>query len=89
MGIQWDPITDSISLSVNLTANVVTRRGILAAFSQFFNPIGLIQPLLLLPKILIKSLCLLKLNWNDEITHDLRRRWLNWLKQVDCIKSVS
>ena len=42
-----------------------------------------------MPKILIKSLCKLKLNWDDEIIPDLSRRWLNWLKHVDCIKSLS
>ena len=76
-------------MAVNVTANAVTRRGILTTFSQIFDLIGLIQPLVLLPKILIRSLCKLKLNWDDEITPDLSRRWLNWLHHVDCIKYVS
>lgn len=62
---------------------------ILATFSQIFDPIGIIQPLLIVPKLLIRTLCKLKLSWDDPIPADQERVWSKWLSHVSNINSLS
>jgi len=85
LGMQWNPDTDSISFCFNLEVGAYTRRGILATFSQIFDPIGIIQPLLIVPKLLIRTLCNLKLNWDDAIPEEQKRVWMRWLQNVNDI----
>ena len=56
MGLQWDPSTDSLSLSTkDHPPPAYTRRGILSQLHSFFDPIGFTSPFLLKGNLYIKN----------------------------------
>ena len=56
-----------------------TKRNILRTLSSFYDPIGLIQPILISVKILMQKICEKKLEWDVIIDDDLRDCWSNIL----------
>ena len=89
LGMHWNSQKDFIAFSIQLEVGDATRRGILATFSQIFDPFGIVQPLLIVPKLLIRDLCKLKLSWDESIPIDQERVWIKWLKGVDVINSLT
>ena len=49
--------------SLNLEAN--TKRQILSSLSSVFDPLGIFGPMLMLGKVVIRSLCQLNLGWDQ------------------------
>jgi len=75
LGMKWKPKSDLITFSLALDVHAYTKRGILATYSQIFVPIGVIQPLLIALKLLIRSLYALKLGWDDKIPSEQAKSW--------------
>ena len=89
LGMHWNAYSDCIYFSIKLEVGSTTRRGILSTFSQIFDPFGIIQPLLIVPKLLIRTLCKLKLDWDVEIPSEQANIWFKWLENIDNINSLS
>ena len=55
-----------------------TRRGLLAALSSVYDPLGLGAPFLLKDRLIIQRLCRNNLKWNEPIEDDIAQEWLKW-----------
>ena len=55
-----------------------TRRGLLAALSSVYDPLGLGAPFLLKGKLIIQRLCRNNLKWDGPIDDDTAQEWLKW-----------
>ena len=88
LGMKWVPNEDVIVFSIDLEVREFTRRGILSTYSQIFDLTGIIQPFLITPKSLIRSLCNLKLGWDEEIFCDYVKIWQNWLSFMNELEPV-
>jgi len=58
LGVSWVPGQDEFHFRLNLSEKSVTRRGMLSTISQCFDPLGMIQPALLLIKGFSRSFAL-------------------------------
>ena len=67
LGIVWNPDTDSFQVDVKVHDKPMTRRGILSTISQCYDPLGVIQPALLLAKRLLQDLNSCEIGWNEVI----------------------
>ena len=50
----------------------VTKRNILKILAMFYDPVGVLQPIMINFKILFQQICRTKIQWDEEITGDLR-----------------
>ena len=64
---------------------VGTRRSILSVYSSIFDPLGLIQPFILKPKLLIQELSRLKCGWDEKIPEKIDNEWQTWRKEISKI----
>ena len=55
-----------------------TKRSLLSASARIFDPLGLISPITLLPKILLQKIWTLGLGWDDELPIELKKQWMEW-----------
>ena len=85
--MQWNPGTDGISFSVHLEKNACSCKGIFSNFTQNLT-IGLIEPFFNIPKLLIRTLCKLQLNWDDAIIVEQERIWFRWLEHIENLNSL-
>uniref|UniRef100_A0A8D9BE06 Integrase catalytic domain-containing protein n=1 Tax=Cacopsylla melanoneura TaxID=428564 RepID=A0A8D9BE06_9HEMI len=75
LGIQWHPESDNFSFSVNWSNRPCTKRLILSAVSSVFDPLGLIQPVILMCKLLISDLWKAGIDWDQKPPTSICDRW--------------
>lgn len=70
--LSWHTGPDVYCYSINLCiTNAMTKRGILSTISQFFDPLGLLAPYIIVMKTIIQKLWLCKLGWDDPLPFDI------------------
>ena len=82
LGMHWDVETDKFGFQIRTKDKPATRRGILSVVSSVFDPLGLVAPAILPPKMLLQDLCKQKLSWDEEIPAKGRGRWEKWLEDL-------
>ena len=88
LGVRWDVHDDKLTYDAKVPDKPVTRRGILAAVSSLFDPLGLAAPVTLKAKAVLQELCRMQLSWDSEIPESERIKWHNWLKALPSLRAV-
>ena len=65
-----------------------TKRNLLKIVSWFYDPIGLIQAILISLKILLQEAHRLKLGWDDEFCGEIKDAWERNLRENDEVVNV-
>ena len=89
LGIMWNYKRDTLNVRHSNKSYPNTKRGILGHISSIFDPLGLLVPFLLEPKLIIQQLWKEKTEWDNKIPETLNNRWTKWkqlLEQQDVIK---
>nr|XP_042908366.1 uncharacterized protein LOC107455598 [Parasteatoda tepidariorum] len=93
LGMSWDKKYDTLQVSTGcikeLNIEKVTKRTILSAAHRLFDPLGMICPVTLIPKLLLQSIWKLKLNWDDDVDGNIRRNFLKWIEGVLYIEKIN
>ncbi|XP_043229908.1 uncharacterized protein LOC122385596 [Amphibalanus amphitrite] len=82
LGVRWDLFSDTILFNIDIPEKPLTRRGILSGVSSVFDPLGLISPITLRGKMIIKELCGQDCTWDDPVPEELGLEWLTWRKEL-------
>ena len=56
----------------------LTKRELLSFISSIYDPVGLIAPVTLEPKLIIQDLWRRQIDWDVELPDDLKLRWTKW-----------
>ena len=90
LGIQWNPATDKFGFnSLQLDPNQkLTKRKVLSQLARVFDPLGLLAPVTILAKIFMQELWSCKLNWDDNLSEDLSKRWKSYCLNLEDINLV-
>ena len=98
LGIQWNVENDTFAINVDTRMQrsqstqagrkAVTRRGILSVVSSIFDPLGFISPYVLLGKLLLRELCSDGLGWDEPVSEDLVRVWMEWLVDMSALEGI-
>ncbi|XP_015905345.2 uncharacterized protein [Parasteatoda tepidariorum] len=93
LGMSWDKKYDTLQVNTGcikeLNIEKVTKITILSAAHRLFDPLGMICPVTLIPKLLLQSIWKLKLNWDDDVDENTRREFLKWIEGVLYIKKIN
>ncbi len=93
LGIGWNYETDILDFDVTTAgkekqSSVPTKRGILSTFAMLFDPLGLTSHVGVQAKIIFQELCLEKLGWDEPIFENKVRRWEEWLRDLNEVKTI-
>ena len=90
LGLYWDPKSDSILYTVNLSKNSkqITKRSILSEISKLFDPLGLLGPVIVTAKILIQQLWNSKLIWDTPLPLETQTAWLDYKEQLPLLNNI-
>ncbi|XP_065181258.1 uncharacterized protein LOC135811921 [Sycon ciliatum] len=85
LGIDWNFKNDTLQVpSISATARVVrTKRELLQAIAQFFDPLGLHSPVVTAAKILMQDVWKLSCDWDDYLSDDILSRWQSIAESMD------
>ena len=84
-GMHWDTISDVIKTKpFNLEASADTKRTILKTIAEVFDPFNFQGPLLNRARLFLHGLqCRQDLGWDDKLTQELCREWVNICNQIN------
>ena len=93
LGVLWDEIDDTfifdfkeiVELSQTLS---VSKRNILKILAMFFDPIGVLQPLVINLKILFQKVCKEKFDWDEVISEELQEEWKMMMNSFKLIRKL-
>ena len=78
LGLRWNTAADTISLSSRKLSAIntfVTKRDILQASSQIFDPLGWVTPVTVRAKILLQEVWLTKTTRDEPLPDTIKERW--------------
>ena len=88
LGVLWDPNYDVLKVKCVNKDVPFTKRGILSFTSSIFDPLGILAPAILFPKLLIQELWRKKIDWDDVIPNELLIRWTKWRSNLSKLSSI-
>lgn len=84
----WDCKSDTFDFKIIVKrSSNYTKREILSQIARFYDPLGLLDPVICRAKIFMQQLCLLKCNWNDKIPHHVAQEWDEFLSSLSLIET--
>ncbi|GFW40276.1 uncharacterized protein TNCV_1018341 [Trichonephila clavipes] len=93
LGVIWNLETDTLKCCTDMDTltceTKITKRLILAIVQKIFDPIGLLTPATLLPKLLIQHLWKMKIVWDSELSPKDVNVFLKWFRDLYVLKDVT
>ncbi|GFT37322.1 integrase catalytic domain-containing protein [Trichonephila clavipes] len=93
LGVIWNLETDTLKCCTDMDTltceTKITKRLILAIVQGIFDPIGLLTPATLLPKLLIQHLWKMKIAWDSELSPKDVNVFLKWFRDLYILKDVT
>ncbi|KAI5715262.1 hypothetical protein M8J77_013351 [Diaphorina citri] len=88
LGMCWNASNDFLYFKISETDKPCTKRGILSTVLSIYDPLGLLGPLVLWVKLLIRELCILKLDWDTTPPQNIVELWLLFKNQLVLLEGL-
>ena len=94
LGIIWDEnihklVYDFSEILTVYKALPITKRNILKILAMFYDPIGLLQPIIINLKILFQKVCKQKLNWNVDPPEEIKIDFKKFVADLENLNNIS
>ncbi|XP_065675665.1 uncharacterized protein LOC136091879 [Hydra vulgaris] len=92
LGLTWNKKLDLFIFSFfelfKIAVPFPTKRDVLSFTASFFDPLGLINPVIVRLKILFQQICISKIGWDCKINNDLLKVWQDICKDLGSVQSI-
>ena len=68
---------------------IITKRIILNIASRFYDPVGLISPIVLPFKLILQELCQKALRWDDPVDENICSKWKALVRHLREVGTIS
>ncbi|XP_060809951.1 uncharacterized protein LOC132904023 [Amyelois transitella] len=90
LGLGWNPVNDTLHFpTIDVPQNtVVTKRFILSQSFKIFDPLGILSPFIIIPKIMLQKLWLNKIDWDQPVPKDIEMSWNSFQNNVPSLRNL-
>ena len=86
LGLRWDTCEDSLSLAQREADDSnATKRKVLSRLAAQFDPLGLVTPITIKAKMLIKEMWNAKMDWDDVLPAQMQDEWSKLKAEMDLL----
>ncbi|CAH0714118.1 unnamed protein product, partial [Brenthis ino] len=84
LGLGWNPNNDMLYFPVNIPPlrNNITKRSIMSDAFKIFDPLGLLSPYIMQPKLMLQKLWKLKSDWDQPVPIDIENAWRDFSRDL-------
>ncbi|XP_021959017.1 uncharacterized protein LOC110854896 [Folsomia candida] len=85
LGMKWDKSEDKLFCQMPKTLEddlVVTKRSVLSLVSQIFDPLGILSPALLQPKLMLQESWAMDLEWDEPWNQNQVKKFMEWWEEL-------
>ena len=73
---------------MELVEKPTTRRTILLIVFSLFDPLGFVAPFVMKAKLLMQTLCRIKLGWDNVLDEQHKTQWLLWIEDLPKFQEI-
>ncbi|GFS50995.1 integrase catalytic domain-containing protein [Trichonephila clavipes] len=90
LGLLWDLDQDTLKCNLNFSGEgEISKRNVLAMVHKIFDPLGILSPTTLLPKVLLQEAWKLKLKWDDPLPENIQKIFRKWRDEIVYLEKVN
>lgn len=78
LGLSWDLQNDTFTFCVSDNTKPYTRRGVLSTVNSIYDPLGLVAPVVVTGKLLLRELVKETLAWDSPLPDSMKCEWETW-----------
>jgi hypothetical protein len=84
LGVFGDSHDDAILYSIETKTNIshITKRSISSVIVRIYDPLELLEPVIVRAKILLQRVWVLKVDWDESLPSDLHSEWKRYYSQL-------
>lgn len=90
LGLGWTPSSDTLHFPIkgftHDSNKTITKRFIMSNAFKIFDPLGILSPIVVQPKMMIQKLWQQRLGWDEPVPIDIIN---DWIKFSDSVKALS
>ena len=88
-GTFWCLESDTLGFRMELKDKPLSRRGILSTISSVYNFLGIVSPVILSGKLILRDLCTQNVDWDDPVPEEILPRWERWRNELPLLENVA
>ena len=95
LGVKWNDRDDNFIFDLDeiVTATIdtqqaLTKRIMLRTLSSFFDPLGILQPIIVGLKIMFQEACKFTKDWDQVLSNDIQQKWFEHINEIIQLKSI-
>ncbi|XP_049884023.1 uncharacterized protein LOC126379357 [Pectinophora gossypiella] len=89
LGLGWHADSDELCFPIgDFISNGNTKRAILSVIAQIFDPLGLLSPIVITMKMLLQTLWLQKISWDEPLSPDIHKLWCDIIKNLSLLNDI-
>ena len=94
LGVHWEVSRDQLHFRFDNNARLATeleptKRRLVSIVGRFYDPMGLLSPIVIRFKMLFQELCTRRLEWNQTLTRDLLHQWNTLISELQYSPAMS
>ena len=95
LGMLWKNQSDLLAFEISEIIakaeceRVLTNRVALRTATRFYDPLGLIVPIIFVVKIMFQQLCMDNLQWDDGLDQPFQDKWHDFLSNLKQVQELS
>ena len=88
LGILWNVKTDELGIKFSDKTFLNTKCGLLSLVCFIFDPLRIVSPCLIEPKLIMQELWKQKVDWDEQLPSDSKYEFQEWLSQLRFIPHI-
>ena len=89
LGVVWDAGTDVFTYEHHTPDKQHwTKRQVLSKMASVYDPRGHIAPYTVRARLMFQELCVLGIDWDDQLPQEQEQKWLAWFQELESLSEV-
>lgn len=88
LGVSWNPKSDTFTFHVLQEQKPFTHCGVLSTVNSLFDPLGLLAPVAIKGRLLLRELTRSNLDWDSTLPQDMYDDWRRWHDSLQGLTSL-
>ncbi|GFV91145.1 uncharacterized protein TNCV_896661 [Trichonephila clavipes] len=92
LGLIWNKKLDTLRINMNwlddISMDKANIRSMLSTAHKVFDPFGFTSPVLFCPKIILQKSWKLGTSWDEELTGDFRKEFVQWFQELKYLSDI-
>lgn len=88
LGMQWEIETDTFTFAVATVVKPFTRRGVLSTVNSVYDPLGLVAPVTIQGRAILRNLVADKCGWDILLPEETLHEWEAWRDSLQDLKQL-